>query len=175
MSEGAPMSGATFGRQIVNKLPGVECTSKDDGILECIVPADRIRDVVGMIDEQIDDAFPESVFGVDLQEDKYEVIYIFWSRSNRTQYHLRVSLEGTNPEVDTICDIFPGMEWHERETWEMFGINFKGHPDLRLLLLPDELEGKYPLRKSFVTDRSRLEEADRTPPKPKSPEGGATE
>ncbi|MFW9913133.1 MAG: hypothetical protein ACFFEU_11710, partial [Candidatus Thorarchaeota archaeon] len=92
MSEGAPMSGATFGRQVVNKFPGVECTPKEDGILECIVPADSIRDVVGMIDEQIDDAFPESVFGVDLQEDKYEVIYIFWSRSNRTQYHLRVSL-----------------------------------------------------------------------------------
>jgi NADH-quinone oxidoreductase subunit C len=77
--------------------------------------------------------------------------------------------------VDTVADIFPGMEWHERETWEMFGINFKGHPDLRLLLLPEELEGKYPLRKSFVTDRARLKEADRTPPKPKKPEGGATE
>ncbi len=175
MSEGAPISAATFGRQIVNKFPGVECIPKEDGILECIVPADKIRDVVGMIDEEIHDAFPESVFGVDLQEDKYELIYIFWSRTNRTQYHLRVSLEGSNPEVETVCDIFPGMEWHERETHEMFGIGFKGHPDLRLLLLPEELEGKFPLRKSFVTDRARLEEADRTPPKPNATEGGASE
>lgn len=175
MSEDTPTSASTFGRQIVNKFPGVECNPKDDNILECIVPADKIHDVVGMIDEEVADAFPESVFGVDLQEGKFEVIYIFWSRSNRTQYHLRVALEGEHPEVDTVCDIFPGMEWHERETWEMFGINFKGHPDLRLLLLPEELEGAYPLRKSFVTDRSRLEEADRTPPKPKTPEGGASE
>lgn len=175
MSKGSPSSGSTFGRQITNKFPGVECTPKDGGILECLVPAENIRDVVGMIDEEISDAFPESVFGVDLQEGKFEVIYIFWSRTNRTQYHLRVSLENPSLEVDSISDIFSGMEWHERETSEMFGINFKGHPDLRLLLLPEELEGKYPLRKSFVTDRSRLEEADRTPSASKEPEGGASE
>ncbi|MHA2379082.1 MAG: NADH-quinone oxidoreductase subunit C [Candidatus Thorarchaeota archaeon] len=175
MSEDKPVSGSTFGRQIVNQVPGVECKVKDDNVLECIVPAEKIRNVVAMIDESVSDAFPESVFGVDLTKDKYELIYIFWSRTNRTLYQLRVALEGPNPAVDSVADIFPGLEWHERETWEMFGIDFQGHPDMRLLLLPDELEGKYPLRKSFETDRSRLSESGIPPPSPRPQRGGESE
>jgi len=175
MSEDKPVSASTFGRQIVNKVPDVECNVKDDNVLECIVPAEKIRDVVALIDESVPDAFPESVFGVDLTEDKYELIYIFWSRTNRTLYQLRVALEGPNPAVASVADIFTGLEWHERETWEMFGIDFKDHPDMRLLLLPDELEGKYPLRKSFETDRSRLSESGIAPPRPRPTKGGGSE
>jgi NADH-quinone oxidoreductase subunit C len=172
MSDDRPVSASTFGRQIVNKVPDVECNVKDDNVLECIVPAEKIRDVVALIDESVPDAFPESVFGVDLTEDKYEVIYIFWSRTNRTLYQLRVALEGPNPSVDSVSDIFAGLEWHERETWEMFGVEFKDHPDMRLLLLPEELEGKYPLRKSFETDRSRLSESGIPPPRPRPKKEG---
>jgi NADH-quinone oxidoreductase subunit C len=52
-----------------------------------------------------------------------------------------------NPEVDSITPLFPGAEWIEREMWEMLGIKFKGHPNLKRLLLSDDWpEGKYPLR-----------------------------
>jgi len=86
---------------------------------------------------------------------------------------LRVQLEGETPEIESVCDIFPGLDWHERETHELFGINFKNHPDLRLLLLPDELEGKFPMRKRFKTDRSRMDETGLAKPKPRPrPESG---
>ncbi len=166
MSEAKPISASTFGKQIASKVPGVECNVRDGNVLECRVPAEKIRDVVTLIDESVPDAFPESVFGVDLTEDKYEVVYIFWSRTRGTLYQLRVALGGPHPAVDSVADIFAGLEWHERETAEMFGIDFIGHPDLRLLLLPDELEGKYPLRKSFETDRSRLSESEIAPRRP---------
>ncbi|MFQ5832664.1 MAG: NADH-quinone oxidoreductase subunit C [Candidatus Thorarchaeota archaeon] len=175
MSRERPVSGSSVGRQLVNKIPGVECEVKDGNVVECVVPADKIRDVVSLIDESVPLVFPESVFGVDLTEDKYEVIYIFWDRTTSTLYQLRVPLEGPNPAVDSVCDIFPGLEWYERETWEMFGIGFSNHPDLRLLLLPDELEGKYPLRKSFETDRSRLSETGIAPPRPRSKTGGESQ
>ncbi|MHA1903842.1 MAG: NADH-quinone oxidoreductase subunit C [Candidatus Thorarchaeota archaeon] len=174
MSESG-MSASTFGRDLANKYPGIEPNLKERNTVEFIVPADQIREIVSFIDQSIPSIFPESVFGVDLQEDKYEVIYLFWSYKDRLLIQLRVALEGLEPSIDSCNDIFQGLEWHERETHEMFGITFKGHPDLGLLLLPDELEGKYPLRKNFSTDRSRLSESGLPQPKPRPPpkEGGA--
>lgn len=157
MSESA-ISPATVAQTVRSRCPDVTQKSLQGNRLELVVPPSRIRDVVSLLNELVSDAFPESVFGIDLQSNRYELIYVFWSHINRILLQLRVSLEGAAPEVDSVCDIFPGLEWHERETREMFGIGFRGHPDLRLLLLPEELNGKYPLRKSFKTDRSRLRE-----------------
>lgn len=53
-----------------------------------------------------------------------------------------------NPSIDSLCGVYPGANWHEREAAEMFGIDFAGHPDLTKLYLPDEFEG-HPLRKSY--------------------------
>jgi NADH-quinone oxidoreductase subunit C len=163
---------STIGRAVINKIPEVTSTPLGDNKIELVVPADKIRDVVTIIDEELHDAMPESVFGIDLEEDKYELIYIFWSYTNKTLVQLRVSLEGENPKIESTCDIFPGLEWHEREVREMFGIEFLNHPDPRLLLLPDELDGAYPMRKRFKTDQSRLNETGITPPKPRPKPGG---
>jgi NADH:ubiquinone oxidoreductase subunit C len=175
MSAPSTINAMTIGRLIINKLPEVTSKPLDGNKIELGVPASKIRDVVKIIDEEVSDALPESVFGVDLEEDKYDLIYIFWSHTNRMLIQLRVSLEGEKPEIDSTCDIFPGLEWHERETREMFGIEFKNHPDPRLFLLPDELEGAYPLRKRFKTDQSRLAETGIEPPKSQSKSGGDSE
>ncbi len=53
------------------------------------------------------------------------------------------------PEIETVSHIWRTAEFHEREIYEMFGVNFLNHPDLRLLILPDGWEGKNPLRKDF--------------------------
>lgn len=69
------------------------------------------------------------------------------------RYHhnlvVKIKLPADKPEVETICDIWPTANFHERETYEFFGIKFLNHPDLRLLILPDGWEGKNPLRKGF--------------------------
>ena len=62
---------------------------------------------------------------------------------------VRVRLPKEAPTLDSIVAVFPGADWHERETHEMFGVHFEGHPNLIPLLLPPEFEG-YPLRKDFV-------------------------
>jgi NADH-quinone oxidoreductase subunit C len=61
---------------------------------------------------------------------------------------LKVDLDDNNPSVGTITDVFAGADWHERETWEMYGFVFEGHPGLRHLYLPGAFEG-HPLRKDF--------------------------
>jgi NADH-quinone oxidoreductase subunit C len=101
----------------------------------------------------------ETVVGVDLQNSQYELIYFFWSLTKKVMIEVRAKVEGDNPSIDSICDLFPGLDWHEREVHEMFGVNFKGHPNMNLLILPDELEGAYPLRKSFQVSRERVKES----------------
>jgi NADH:ubiquinone oxidoreductase subunit C len=155
MSESPNTSASTFARKVINRHPEVASKPLGSNEVELVVPSNLIRDVITIIDEEIKDALPESVFGVDLENDKYELIYIFWSHSNRMLVQLRVALEGEHPEIESTCDIFPGLEWHERETREMFGIEFRNHPDPRLLLLPDELAGAYPLRKRFKPSQDR--------------------
>jgi Ni,Fe-hydrogenase III component G len=78
----------------------------------------------------------------------FEIIYHFSFDKAGEIYSLRVLIEDKfNPEIDSVTPIFPGAEWIEREMWEMLGIKFKGHPNLkRLLLSEDWPDGEYPLR-----------------------------
>jgi NADH:ubiquinone oxidoreductase subunit C len=78
----------------------------------------------------------------------FEIIYHFSFDQRGQVFSARVILkEEKQPEIDSISPIFPGAEWVEREIWEMLGINFKGHPNLKRLLLADDWpEGDYPLR-----------------------------
>jgi NADH:ubiquinone oxidoreductase subunit C len=78
-----------------------------------------------------------------------EMLYHFSFDEAGQFFSLRVMLENkAHPEIDSITPLFPGAEWIEREIWELFGINFKGHPNLKRLLLADDWpEGEYPLRK----------------------------
>ena len=80
--------------------------------------------------------------------DYFEIIYHFSNDPAGEVYSARVILEDKlKPEIQSITPLFPGAEWIEREIWEMLGINFKGHPNLKRLLLAEEWpEGEYPLR-----------------------------
>ncbi len=90
------------------------------------------------------------VFGVDMYrvEERFEVIYNVFSISNRRFLRLKVRVPEDPPDVPSVTGVWPGANWHERETWDMFGIRFTGHPDLRRLYMPEEFE-HFPLRKDF--------------------------
>ena len=78
----------------------------------------------------------------------FEILYHFSFDETGQIFSLRVLIpDKKKPEINSLALIFPGAEWIEREIWEMLGINFIGHPNLKRLLLADEWpEGKYPLR-----------------------------
>jgi NADH-quinone oxidoreductase subunit C len=120
---------------------------------------EEIREAASIIKSNLDGVIGETVVGVDLQNKQFELIYFFWSLIDKVMIDVRTRVEGDNPAIDSICDIFPGLNWHEREVHEMFGVTFKGHPNMNLLILPDELEGAYPLRKSFQVSRERVKES----------------
>jgi NADH-quinone oxidoreductase subunit C len=86
---------------------------------------------------------------VDEADDGLRVVAHLWSTSARHGVLLRTLVGGDEPALVTAVDVYPGAAWHERETYEMFGISFTGHPNLAPLLLAPEFEG-HPLRKDFV-------------------------
>lgn len=124
----------------------------------------EVREAAHTIKGSLEGAMGETVVGVDLMNNRYELIYYLWSLTKKVLLEVRTQVEGETPTIDSVTDIFPGLDWHEREIHEMFGIVFNGHPNLSLLILPDELEGKYPLRKSFQVSRERLKESGITGP-----------
>jgi len=93
---------------------------------------------------------PESgwVTGVAGGETRFQVFARFHSPRRKLGVTVKADLDDEAPTVASIHDIYFGAEWHERETWEMYGFVFEGHPDLRHIYLPGEFEG-FPLRKDF--------------------------
>jgi NADH-quinone oxidoreductase subunit C len=80
---------------------------------------------------------------------RFEVVYHLYSMGLKHKLVLKVSIDRQNPEVDSVVSVWAGADWHEREVYDMFGVIFKGHPNLKRILLPDDWEG-YPLRKDYA-------------------------
>jgi NADH:ubiquinone oxidoreductase subunit C len=77
------------------------------------------------------------------------MVYHLTSTTYRHNIVIKSKLNRNNPEIETVSHIWRTTDFHEREVYEMFGVKFLNHPDLRLLILPDGWEGKNPLRKDF--------------------------
>ena len=115
------------------------------------VTPERYRELVGTLRDDAEFAcdFLDFVSAVDRGEDGVEVVVQLWSTSRRHQVRVKVAAGTDEPRARSISDLYPGANWHERETWELFGIDFEGHPQLVKLLLPEQFEG-HPLRKDFA-------------------------
>lgn len=100
-------------------------------------------------DSQLACDFFDWLSAVDEQEHGFVVVAHLWSTSRRHGMLVRTRLPVDAPALTSVTEVYPGAAWHERETYEMFGIGFDGHPELTPLLLPPEFEG-HPLRKDFV-------------------------
>jgi len=86
-----------------------------------------------------------------LAEDRFELVYQLYSTRHRHYLQVGVFVPRKNPLAPTVCPVWPVAEWQEREVYDLFGVLYKGHPDLRRILLEDDWEG-YPLRKDYKDD-----------------------
>ncbi len=87
-------------------------------------------------------------------EPRFELNYQLVSISRSARISLRTSVSAQHPVVDSLMPVWPGANWLEREIFDLFGIQFEGHPDLRRLLLPDGFVG-FPLRRDFPVEGQR--------------------
>jgi NADH-quinone oxidoreductase subunit C len=83
------------------------------------------------------------------EEERFEVVYELYSIRNRHRIRLKTRVPESDCVVDSLTDLWRGADFMEREVYDMMGIRFRNHPDLRRILMPDEYEEGYPLRKDF--------------------------
>lgn len=98
-------------------------------------------------DERLDLKYMRCLSGIDWQEEGLEVAYHLYSFTKNHKLTVKTRVRYDDANVPSIAEIYPSANWHERETRDMFGINFDGHPDLRPLLLPEDMTDHFPLRK----------------------------
>ncbi|WP_198652971.1 NADH-quinone oxidoreductase subunit C [Actinocorallia populi] len=113
------------------------------------VPAARWTEALEFARDDLDCDFFDWLTGVDELEDGFRIVAHVYSLARRHHVLLRTLVPRGEPVLASAVGVYRGANWHERETFEMFGVVFEGHPDLKPLLLPDGFEG-HPLRKDFV-------------------------
>jgi len=86
------------------------------------------------------------------KQPRFEVVYHLYSLPRNTRLRVKVRVPEEDPVVDSLTALWKGANWLEREAWDMFGIRFRGHPDLRRILLYEEFQG-YPLRKDYPVNQ----------------------
>lgn len=94
--------------------------------------------------------FLSDLCGVDYlgRTPRFEVVYNMYNLTDKTRLRVKVLVEEQAPSVDTVSGVWSTANWHERECWDLMGISFNGHPDLRRILMPADWEG-FPLRKDY--------------------------
>ncbi|HVB38208.1 MAG TPA: NADH-quinone oxidoreductase subunit C [Vicinamibacterales bacterium] len=116
------------------------------------VAREQLLDVAQALHDRADLRFAvlADVIGVDLlpKAPRFEVVYHLLAPSTPARLRMKVRVPGDDARVPSLTGIWPGANWLEREVWDLFGIVFDGHGDLRRLLTPDDWEG-HPLRKDY--------------------------
>jgi NADH-quinone oxidoreductase subunit C len=123
-----------------------------------VVPRERLRRVAEYLASEPDLDFKllVDITAVDRfpVEPRFELNYHMVSLSRRERLRVRVSVAGRDPVADSVTQVWPTANWHEREIFDLFGVRFAGHPDLRRILMPEEWEG-FPLRKDYPVEGPR--------------------
>ncbi len=129
------------------------------GEVSLIVPAGSIVEACQALRDEFKFDMLANETAVDYwpQEDpRFHIVYHLFSFPSKATLCLRVPLSGNAPHLPTIVPLYPNANWLERETWDMFGIRFDGHPDPRRILMPADWEG-HPLRKDYPLGYEEVE------------------
>ena len=128
----------------------IQAVEDQSGHAAVTLTGNRYREVARFLRDDPDFAcdFFDFTAGVDIGEQGFQVITHLYSTAHGHHVRLKVGCDAENPTCPSLSEIYAGANWHERETWELFGIVFEGHPHLVKLLLPEPFEG-HPLRKDF--------------------------
>ena len=138
---------------IKSKLSGLSTEYQDiNGTPAVITSPDKIIDICKILKTDSETSFEMllDVLGIDNFEkiNRFEVVCSLYSLKFKDRIFIKVLLDSKKPEMPSLTAVWKSANWYERETYDMFGINFIGHPDLRRIYMPEEYE-HFPLRKDF--------------------------
>ena len=144
-------------KMIEEKFPGqVQGTVTHAGQVGVMLNKDRIRDICLFLRDEPSLRMDHlaDLTAVDFSQypgdkgPRFEVVYNLISTVHRHRIRLKVRVPEEDPSVDTVSSVWNTANWHERETYDLMGVKFTGHPDLRRILLAEDWEG-HPLRKEY--------------------------
>ena len=145
---------ATLEQTLPNFSDVIERVVVHRGELTLFVRRDAIADLCLLLrdDPRLRFEHFSGVSGVDYPNDptgrRLHAVYHLLSMTNRRRLRLEVSVSDADPHVPSVTGVYPGANWHERETWDFFGIVFDGHPGLTRIEMPDDWPG-HPQRKDY--------------------------
>ena len=147
------MSKTALDRLVSEFGEAVTHTHSQHGDHTAVVKADKLIPIMRFLreDPQTDMRMLSDLTAVDhlgKKEPRFEVVYHLHSLELKQRLRIKVEVDEDDASVDSIASIWPNANWAEREVWDMFGIRFRNHPDLRRILLYEEFEG-HPLRKDY--------------------------
>jgi NADH-quinone oxidoreductase subunit C len=143
---------------LISAAPGaVTGGSHDRQELMLEIAAERVVSACRYLKAEQNFARLSTITAVDWypEEPRFEVVYHLHSPERNERLRLKCRVTGENPEIDSVTAIWRGANWYERETFDLFGIRFRNHPDLRRIMLPEDWEG-YPLRKDYPVTGNRV-------------------
>lgn len=161
---------STIQNELDAKFPGVlrPDTETRDGIPTFWVDSASVKPVLAHLKHGVTNPYPllYDLFAIDerVRADRspqssfgdYTIAYHLLSFDRNEDFRLKVAVAGEPPAIDTICDLWPAANWYEREAWDLFGVTFRGHPNLRRLLMPNTWVG-HPLRKDHPARATEIE------------------
>lgn len=137
-----------FGNSIIESF-------ENYGIETVTIKKESFIDIVKFLKDELDFDFLMDLTCVDYLnypernlKERFEMVYNFYSLKHNKRLIIKVPVDETNAYIDSLYDFYKTADWYEREVYDMFGIVFKGHPDLRRILMYDEFVG-HPLRKDY--------------------------
>ncbi len=132
---------ARFAAQVQEFRGEVTLLVAREQVVEAARAARDEFDFETLLDATAVDYWPET-------EPRFHLIYQLYSYKNNLLLRLRVPVNGAEPHSPSMIEVYPGANWKEREVWDMFGVRFDGHSDMRRILMPADWEG-HPLRKDY--------------------------
>jgi NADH-quinone oxidoreductase subunit C len=114
----------------------------------------RVTAVIGFLRDELDFDMLMDVTAVDYlgESPRFEMVYHLYSIEHNSRIRIKARVAEDAPEIDSVTPLFASANWMEREVFDLYGIRFDGHPDLRRILLYDEFEG-HPLRKDYPKEK----------------------
>lgn len=144
--------GHLYGKQLINYLPkAIDSAYSENEELTLIVQPNKVYEVLFFLKNHTNSQFKclTEICGVDFPRRgaRFEVIYCLLSVTFNTRIRVKTMVDETTP-LESVTSIYSGANWMEREVWDLFGVFFQGHPDLRRILTDYGFEG-HPFRKDF--------------------------
>jgi len=142
-------------------FPELAPQARSDGWVEVFVDAAKLSEVALCLRDRLGFDYLSMISAVDRKDEGFEVVYHLLALLANKKLVIKVRVpDRENPTVPSVVGVWPTANFHEREAWDLMGVRFEGHPDLRRILMREDWVG-HPLRKDYVDDRPPRERVTR--------------